>query len=63
MRCEESFITTKPIWYSYLVSNLGKCDMKLCTGTGLRLAANRALCVKQPTAPSQALIGVFVFRR
>ena len=35
MECQESFITKKPIWHSYLNWNLDNCAMKLCTKTGL----------------------------
>ena len=35
MRCDESFITMKPIWHSYLIFSLGICAMKLCTETDL----------------------------
>jgi len=35
MRCEESFITMKLIWHSYLVLSLGNCVHKILTETGL----------------------------
>jgi len=36
MECEESFITIKLIWHSYLVLILSNCTNKLCTETDLR---------------------------
>ena len=33
--CEESFITIKHIWHSYLVLSLDNCTIKLCTETDL----------------------------
>ena len=35
MECEESFITMKLIWYSYLVFSLGSCAYETPTDTGL----------------------------
>jgi len=37
MGCEESFITMKLIWHSYLVLSLNKCAHKISTVTGLTL--------------------------
>ena len=35
MGCEESFITMKLMWHSYLVSSLGNCAHETSTETGL----------------------------
>ena len=35
MECEESFITMKSIWHSYLVLSLGNCVHETLTKTGL----------------------------
>ena len=35
MGCEESFITMKSIWHSYLVLSLGNCVHETLTETGL----------------------------
>jgi len=37
MRCEESFITMKPIWYSYLVLSLGIYAHETPTETDLNI--------------------------
>ena len=38
MECEESFITMKFIWHSYLVLSLGNCAHKISIETGLTLS-------------------------
>ena len=40
MRCEESFITIKHIWHSYLVLSLGNYAYETPTETGLNRAAD-----------------------
>ena len=35
MRCDESFITMKLIWHSYLILSLGNCAYKIPTETDL----------------------------
>ena len=42
MGCEESFITMKLMWHSYLVSSLGNCAHETSTETGL-IEADRKL--------------------
>ena len=37
MGCEESFITIKPIWHSYLIPSLNNYAHKTPTETGLRM--------------------------
>ena len=43
MGCEESFITMKLIWHSYLVFSLGNCAHKTPTETGLRITTSGEL--------------------
>ena len=37
MGCEESFITMKLIWHSYLIPSLDNYTIKLCTETSLMI--------------------------
>ena len=40
MGCEESFITMKFIWHSYLVPSLGNCAHETPTETGLSVTSD-----------------------
>jgi hypothetical protein len=47
MECEESFITIKLIWYSYLVLNLCICAYETPTDTGLSARLDGYLIIGQ----------------
>ena len=60
MGCEESFITMKLIWHSYLVPSLDNYTIKLCTETSLMIyewpSKKRKVKVSQWKCPCQQVL-------
>ena len=55
MGCEESFITIKLIWHSYLVLSLANCAHKTRTETGLKHLRARAAQAPGHARPTEQL--------